>query len=83
MKNYNLPVEGMTCASYVARVEKVIGKIDGVKNVTANFASEKVSFETDREDLDLNEVANAIEEYGYKLIIEKDKEDISTGEDDH
>ncbi|MFH1197907.1 MAG: heavy metal translocating P-type ATPase [bacterium] len=63
---YNFPVEGMTCASCVARVEKIIGKIDGVKNVSVNFAAEDVSFETEKE-VDVAKIAEAVEEYGYKL----------------
>ena len=37
----SVPIEGMTCASCVARVEKSISKIDGVKNVSVNLATEK------------------------------------------
>ncbi|MFB5193097.1 heavy metal translocating P-type ATPase [Alicyclobacillus fastidiosus] len=36
-----LPVEGMTCAACAARIEKVVGKLEGVKNVNVNLASEK------------------------------------------
>ncbi|MFA3782796.1 heavy metal translocating P-type ATPase [Melioribacteraceae bacterium 4301-Me] len=67
MAKFNLPVEGMTCASCVARVEKIVSKFDGVKNVSVNFASEKVSFETENANVDLKEIADAIAEYGYKL----------------
>lgn len=69
---FNLPVEGMTCASCVARVEKVMKKFDGVENVAVNFASEKVSFEADISKVDLKEVAKAIEDYGYKLKLEEE-----------
>ncbi len=40
----SLPVEGMTCASCVARVEKSIAKIEGVTDVAVNLATEKVNF---------------------------------------
>jgi Cu+-exporting ATPase len=72
---YNLPVEGMTCASCVARVEKVMKKFDGMENVAVNFASEKVSFDADSSKVDLKEVAKAIEDYGYKLKLEEEKKD--------
>jgi copper ion binding protein len=68
MKKYSFPVEGMTCASCVARVEKIIGKFDGVKNVTVNLANERVTFDTNK-NIDLKIISNAVEEYGYKLII--------------
>lgn len=70
MQKYNFPVEGMTCASCVARVEKVIGKMDGVSNVNVNFATEHVTFETDRPDVNLNAIAEAVKEYGYNMRIE-------------
>lgn len=70
---YNLPVEGMTCASCVARVEKILKKFDGLDDVSVNFASEKVSFNADNSKVNLDEVAKAIEEYGYKLKLNEDK----------
>ncbi|MDP3580713.1 MAG: cation transporter, partial [Ignavibacteria bacterium] len=68
MKSYSFPVEGMTCASCVTRVEKIIGKFDGVQNVSVNLASENVTFQTETE-ADINSIAAAVEEYGYKLKI--------------
>jgi Cu+-exporting ATPase len=76
-KKFNIPVEGMTCASCVARVEKVVKKFDGVEDVTVNFATEKLSFEADDKEVDLNEIAKKINEYGYKLKLENQSEDES------
>ena len=70
MKKINLPVEGMTCASCVTRVEKIIGGFDGVKNVSVNLATEHVSFELDHNNINLGPIAKAIEEYGYKLKLD-------------
>lgn len=61
------PVSGMTCASCVARVEKSIGKIEGIKNVTVNLASEKATFEIDDRHTSLTQVKKAIEDAGYKI----------------
>ncbi len=72
MKNFNLPVEGMTCASCVTRVEKIIGKFDGVKNVNVNLATERVTFEVDNENFNLDSVVVAVNDYGYKLKLESD-----------
>lgn len=74
MAKYNLPVEGMTCASCVARVEKIVGKFDGVKDVAVNFASEKLSFETENDKVDLNEIVKAVDEYGYKIRVQKSED---------
>lgn len=69
MKSYTFPVEGMTCASCVTRVENIISKIDGVENVAVNLANEQVTFQSQTE-ADVNSIAAAVEEYGYKLKIE-------------
>jgi Cu+-exporting ATPase len=61
------PVEGMTCASCVARVEKAISKVEGIKNVTVNFASEKASFEYNPKEVDLKEIEKIVEDAGYSI----------------
>lgn len=83
MKNFDLPIEGMTCASCVTRVEKIIGKFDGVKNVSVNLATEKVTFETDRENVDLNEIAKAVHDHGYELKLESIDKKINHEEHHH
>ncbi|WKZ70470.1 MAG: heavy metal translocating P-type ATPase [Melioribacteraceae bacterium] len=67
MEKYTIPVKGMTCASCVARVEKVVGKFDHLQNVAVNFANEKLSFESEHDNIDLHEIANKVKEYGYEL----------------
>lgn len=69
MKKYSIPVKGMTCASCVARVEKVVSKFDEVKNVSVNFANEKLSFESEVDELDLKKIADKVHDYGYELNI--------------
>ena len=61
------PVEGMTCASCVARVEKTIAKIEGIKNVTVNLANERASFEIDTDLAALSQVTESVEDAGYKI----------------
>jgi Cu+-exporting ATPase len=67
VKKFSLPVEGMTCASCVTRIEKVIGKIDGVKSVSVNIATEKANFEIDPSKTDIKKITQAVEEAGYKM----------------
>ncbi len=64
-----LPVEGMTCAACVARVEKVLKKIDGVENVAVNLATEEASFDLEKSKASPDEIYKAVEEYGYKIDI--------------
>lgn len=60
-------VEGMTCASCVARVEKAISKVEGVNSVSVNFATEKASFDIDPAKIDLQKISQAVEDAGYKI----------------
>ncbi len=83
MKNFDLPIEGMTCASCVTRVEKIIGKFDGVKNVNVNLATERVSFETENDNVKLNEIAAAVHEYGYKLKTNHAEQKLEDTKHDH
>lgn len=63
----NLPVEGMTCASCVARVEKSIASVDGVQEVSVNFASETASVRINTTKTDIQKIKNAVEDAGYKI----------------
>lgn len=63
----SLPVEGMSCASCVSRVEKILSKFEGVKDVSVNLANEKASFSFDPDKIDVKNLAKTIEEAGYKL----------------
>jgi Cu+-exporting ATPase len=74
VEKISLPVEGMTCASCVARVEKAIKKIDGVKEVSVNLATEKATVEFEKSKVDVEKIANRVEDAGYKIILPtKDK----------
>jgi P-type Cu+ transporter len=70
VKKYNLPVTGMTCASCVARVEKVLTKQEGLENVKVNYATEKVTFDVVDKSIDLEKTAEKLENYGYSLQLE-------------
>ena len=67
IEKISVPVEGMTCASCVARVEKSIAKIEGVKEVNVNLASEKASITVDKSSANYDDIKKAVEEAGYKI----------------
>ncbi len=62
----SLPIEGMTCASCVGRVEAALAKVEGVQSVSVNLA-------TERADIRLNTLVNrmalveAVEKVGYEV----------------
>ena len=68
LKTLTLPVEGMTCASCVARVEKALKRTEGVSDVSVNFASEKATFTFDEAVINFGKLEAVVEEAGYKLI---------------
>ena len=61
-----LPIQGMTCASCVARVEKVIGQVPGVAEVAVNLASERASIRFAGEP-DTTAVVAAVRRAGYEI----------------
>ena len=67
-----IKITGMTCASCVARVEKVLTKFEGIEKVNVNLATETVSLDIS-DNVDLKDVAKAIEDYGYKLHLPEEK----------
>ncbi|HAP35685.1 MAG TPA: copper-translocating P-type ATPase, partial [Bacteroidetes bacterium] len=70
IQTLTLPIEGMTCASCVARVEKVLTRIDGVEKTTVNLATEKATIKFDPSKASAEQMAKVVEEAGYKLVVE-------------
>ncbi|MFA6467832.1 MAG: heavy metal translocating P-type ATPase [Bacteroidota bacterium] len=70
IQTITLPVEGMTCASCVARVEKVLLKVEGVEKATVNLATEKATVKFDPTVVSTDLLAAAVEEAGYTLVVE-------------
>jgi len=69
----NLPVEGMTCASCVLRVEKALKKVDGVLEANVNLATEKVSVSFDEKKTNLQALSSAVADAGYTLLLPDEK----------
>ncbi len=69
IETMTLPVEGMTCASCVARVEKVLKRVEGVESAAVNLASERVTLSFDMTRASLGQLATVVEEAGYKLLL--------------
>jgi Cu+-exporting ATPase len=65
-RHLKIAIEGMTCASCVGRVESTLAGVNGVRDVSANLASESAQFEI-TEGADLGQVATALEDIGYPL----------------
>jgi P-type Cu+ transporter len=74
IESLTLPVEGMTCASCVARVEKTLKKVDGVEVANVNLATEAVTLSYDSSKTELNVLAAAVEHAGYKLVVPQQRD---------
>ncbi len=61
-----LKVTGMTCAACASRIEKVVGKIDGITSVSVNLATEKMLVEAEDAKVTLPDIVKAVEKAGYK-----------------
>ncbi len=70
-----LPIQGMTCASCVNKVEKALSSVKGVIHVNVNFATERASVEYIPEEVTIRDLKNAVQEAGYQ-VLEVKEEDI-------
>ncbi|MGC8866474.1 MAG: heavy metal translocating P-type ATPase [Bacteroidales bacterium] len=61
-----LPVEGMTCASCVATVEKAVKSLEGIEEASANLALGNVSITYDPDKVDPQHLVQKIQEAGYR-----------------
>ncbi len=74
MKQVSYPVKGMTCAACVSRVEKVLKKVEGIKEVSVNLANEKAYITID-DNTDIKTASSLLQEYGYQLVTDEKNQD--------
>lgn len=63
-----MPIEGMTCAACVRAVEKAIGKLDGVSDVSVNLATGKAKIVYDPSKVRLSRIREAVTKAGYEPL---------------
>jgi len=69
-RQVDLPVEGMTCASCVGRVERALRKVPGVQDVSVNLATERAAITVDAGVAD-DIVISAIQKAGYQVPVQE------------
>ena len=62
----SLPIEGMTCASCVGRVEKALARVEGVERVSVNLATERADIRP-AGPVDRMALVRAVEKVGYEV----------------
>lgn len=69
MNTLEVGVEGMTCASCVAHVEKALRELPGVLDATVNLATERARVDYDPAIVAPQRMADAISEVGYTPVV--------------
>lgn len=72
MEKQKFKVSGMSCSACSARVEKVVGALDGVKSVSVSLLTNSMVVEYDAP-LTAKDVSKAVAEAGYKAALASDK----------
>jgi Cu+-exporting ATPase len=70
-----LPIEGMTCASCVNRIERFLRKTDGVVEANVNLATERATVRVDPKVAGRGELVDAVEAAGYDVRPERSAEE--------
>lgn len=69
-----LEIEGMTCASCAARIERRLNKLDGVE-ATVNYATEAASVSFDPEQIRVEDLLRAVADAGYSAALPDEASD--------
>jgi copper-transporting P-type ATPase V len=84
LEEIELDVAGMTCASCAARVEKILGRQEGVDGASVNFAANRARVTYRPQSVSLEDLSRAVERIGYRVapaaLEETEAEDIHTKE---
>lgn len=65
--NNKFKIGGMTCSACANRIEKVVSKMDGVKEANVNFATETLTVNYDDKIITKAEIEQKVEKIGYKV----------------
>jgi len=71
-----LDIDGMTCSACVSAIEKKVGGMDGVDEITVNLTTEKGKIKYDTTKLSLRQLIDSIEEIGYSAKVTEDRTDL-------
>ncbi|BBH20770.1 copper-translocating P-type ATPase [Paenibacillus baekrokdamisoli] len=72
-----LDITGMTCAACAARIEKGLGRMEGVEKATVNFTMETAHVEYDALTVPLDHMLKKVEQLGYKAMLHEEEAGIA------
>lgn len=61
-----LRAEGFSCPSCVEKIEKRVGRLDGVERVKVHFASARIEIDHDETRVSVDDLVAAVDKAGYK-----------------
>ncbi|OPX43679.1 copper-exporting P-type ATPase A [Ruminiclostridium hungatei] len=61
-----LKITGMSCAACSAKIERRLGKLEGIASAAVNLATEKAAIEFDPDQVKVSDIINIIGNLGYK-----------------
>ena len=64
-EKYN--ITGMTCSACSSRVEREVGKLDGIKELTVNLLTNSMSVEYDGDKLKSEDIVKTVEKAGFRV----------------
>ena len=67
MQKRSFKINGMTCSACANRVERVVGKLDGIEKSNVNFATETLSVEFDENKLQDKDIEEKVVKAGYSV----------------
>ena len=77
-QSYN--IEGMSCAACSSAVEKVTGKLDGVKSSSVNLTTKQLSIEYDEKKCSQEKICTAVEKAGFGISLKDESQKNSSKE---
>ena len=63
--NTILRAEGFSCPSCVTKIEKQVGRVKGVEDVTVHFASSRIEVNHDANQATVQDLVDAVAKAGY------------------
>lgn len=75
-KKVVIPIGGMTCAACASRIEKVVGRLEGVLEVSVNLATERAAVSYDSGVLRLSAIKQAITKVGFEPLALESREEV-------
>lgn len=64
-----LPIQGMSCASCVSRIQTNLSKLDGINSASVNLATELATIAFDESTISIESIRKSIEEIGYQVLV--------------